>query len=69
MTSRTFTAALLLAAGAWLAAAPAPAQDLKVRPGTSAVQGAAGSLQGVAAPAPILGPHVAPGFSPPRFSA
>ena len=60
--------ALLIAAGAWLVAGPAPAQELKVRPGTSAVEGAPGALQDVRAPAPILGPRVAPGFSPPRFN-
>ena len=67
MASRTFMA-LVMAAGAWLAAGPALAQELMVRPGTSAVEGAPGSLQDVAAPAPILGPQVAPGFSPPRFN-
>ena len=60
--------ALLIAAGALLAAGPAPAQELKVRPGTSAVEGASGSLQDVDAPVPILGPRIAPGFSPPRFN-
>ena len=60
--------ALLIAAGAWLAAGPALAQELKVRPGTSAAEGAPGSLRDVHAPAPILGPRVAPGFSPPRFN-
>jgi hypothetical protein len=65
MASRTLTA-LLIAAGAWLAASPALAQDLKLRAGTDRVEGAPGSLQDVAAPAPILGPRVASGFSPPR---
>ena len=60
--------ALLIAAGALLAASPALAQELKVRPGTSAVEGVPGSLQDERAPAPILGPRVAPGFSPPRFN-
>ena len=60
--------ALLLAAGACLAAGSALAQDLKLRPGTDRVQGAPGSLQDVAVPAPILGPQVKPGFSPPRFN-
>ena len=60
--------ALLIAAGALLAASPALAQELKVRPGTSAVEGAPGSLQDVGAPVPILGPRVVPGFSPPRFN-
>jgi hypothetical protein len=68
MASRTFAGLLLMAAGAWLAANPAPAQDLRLRPGTDRVEGAPGSLQDVAAPAPILGPRVAPGFSPPRFN-
>ena len=36
MASRTFTA-LMIAAGAWLAAGPALAQDLKLRPGTDRV--------------------------------
>jgi hypothetical protein len=67
MASRTFTA-LLMAASAWLAADPALAQALKVRPGTESVEGAPGSLQNVAAPAPILGPRVAPGFVAPRFN-
>jgi hypothetical protein len=67
MALRTFTA-LLMVAGAWLAAGSALGQELKVRPGTSAVAGAPGALQDVAAPAPILGPRVAPGFSPPRFN-
>ena len=67
MASRTFTA-LLMAAGAWLAAGSALAQELKVRPGTELVEGAPGSLQDVPAPAPILGPRIAPGFSPPRFN-
>jgi hypothetical protein len=67
MASHAFTA-LLLAATACLAAEPALAQQLELRPGTGNVQGAAGSLQNVAAPAPILGPHLAPGFSPPRFN-
>lgn len=66
MRSRAFTA-LLMAAGACIAAGPALSQDLKVRPGTGAVEGAPGSLQDVAAPAPIVGPQIAPGFSPPRF--
>ncbi|HEY8573472.1 hypothetical protein [Phenylobacterium sp.] len=66
MSSRIFTA--LLIAGAWLAAGPALGQELKVRPGTAAVEGAPGSLQDVPAPAPILGPRLAPGFSPPRFN-
>ncbi|MFL5298494.1 MAG: hypothetical protein ACJ798_19115 [Phenylobacterium sp.] len=68
MASGAFTGLLLLAAGAWLAASPALAQDLKVRPGTDRVEGASGSLQAVAAPAPVLGPRIAPGFSPPRFN-
>jgi hypothetical protein len=67
MASRTFTA-LLMAASAWALASPVLAQELKVRPGTGAVEGAPGSLQDVAAPAPILGPRIAPGFSPPRFN-
>ncbi len=67
MAWRAFTA-LLMAAGVWLAAAPTQAQELKVRPGTGSVEGAPGSLQDVPAPAPILGPRVAPGFSPPRFN-
>ncbi|MDB5453381.1 MAG: hypothetical protein JWO33_1959 [Caulobacteraceae bacterium] len=67
MASHRF-AALLMAASAWLAADPALAQTLKVRPGTGAVEGAPGSLQDVTAPAPILGPKVAPGFKPPRFN-
>src|SRR5690349_10093138 len=73
MASRTFTGLLMIAAGAWLAAGPVLAQDLKpqdlkLRPGTDRVEGAPGSLQDVAAPAPILGPRLAPGFSPPRFN-
>jgi len=56
-----------MAASACLAAGPALAQDLQLRPGTDDVEGAPGSLQDVAAPAPILGPRLAPGFSPPRF--
>ena len=67
MAWRTFTA-LLMAASAWLAAGSAPAQELKVRPGTGSVEGPPGSLQDVPAPAPILGPRLAPGFSPPRFN-
>ena len=67
MASRSFTV-LLMAATTWLAAGPALAQDLKVRPGTGSVEAAPGSLQDVAAPAPILGPRVARGFSPPRFN-
>jgi hypothetical protein len=62
--------ALLIAASAMLAAAPTLAQApaLKVRPGTGTVQGAAGSLQDVAAPAPVLGPKIEAGFKPPRFN-
>ena len=67
MASLRFTA-LVLAAGAWLATGPALAQELKVRPGTAAVEAPPGSLQDVPAPPPILGPRVAPGFSPPRFN-
>jgi hypothetical protein len=67
MAWRTFTL-LSIAAGAWLAAGPTLAQELKVRPGTGSVEAAPGSLQDVPAPAPILGPRVAPGFSPPRFN-
>ena len=67
MRSSTFTA-LLMAAGVCLAVTPALAQDLKVRPGTDRVEGAPGSLQDVAAPAPILGPRLSPAFSPPRFN-
>ncbi len=67
MASRTLTA-LLIALGAWLTVGPTQAQELKVRPGTSAAEGAPGSLQDVRAPAPIFGPRVAPGFSPPRFN-
>ena len=67
MASLRFTA-LLIAAGACLAAGPALAQELKVRPGTSAVEGAPGSLQDVPAPAPVLGPRLAPGFVAPRFN-
>ena len=65
MASRSFTALLI---GAWLAGGPALAQELKVRPGTGSVEGAPGSLQDVPAPAPVLGPRIAPGFSPPRFN-
>jgi hypothetical protein len=57
-----------MAAAAWVAAGPALAQELKVRPGTGAVEGAAGSLQDVAASAPVLGPHVEAGYKPPRFN-
>ena len=32
------------------------------------MEGAPGALQDVSAPAPILGPRLAPGFSPPRFN-
>ena len=67
MASHRFTA-LVMAAGAWLAAGSAQAQALNVRPGTSAAEGAPGALQDVSAPAPILGPRLAPGFSPPRFN-
>jgi len=67
MTSRALTA-LLLSAGAALAAGPALSQDLQVRPGTANVQGAPGALQDVAAPAPIQGPKLAPRYSPPRFN-
>jgi len=67
MASLRWTA-LLLAAGVWLAADAALAQELRVRPGTSAVEGVPGSLQDAPAPAPVLGPRVAPGFSPPRFN-
>jgi hypothetical protein len=67
MASRIFTA-LLMAASAWVAASPALAQELKVRPGTGAVEAAPGSLQDAPAPAPVLGPRVEAGFSPPRFN-
>ena len=67
MTSRHF-AALLLTASACLAAGPALAQDLKVRAGTQAVEGAPGSLQNVAAPAPVFGPKIVAGFKPPLFN-
>ena len=67
MARRTFRA-LLVAASTWLAVGPALAQDLKVRPGTGSVEAAPGSLQDVPAPAPILGPRVAPGFVAPRFN-
>ncbi len=67
MASRGF-AVLMMAACSWLAAGPGAAQTIKVRPGTGAVEGAPGSLQDVPAPKPILGPRIAPGFSPPRFA-
>ncbi|HEY0435061.1 MAG TPA: hypothetical protein VGC92_00360 [Phenylobacterium sp.] len=67
MASLRFTA-LLIAAGACLAAGPALAQELKVRPGTGSVEAAPGSLQDAPAPAPILGPRLAPSFKPPRFN-
>ncbi len=60
--------ALLAAASALVAASPALAQGLKVRPGTEVVEGPAGSLQDVAAPAPILGPKIVAGFKPPLFN-
>ena len=44
MASLGFTA-LLIAAGACFAAGPALAQELKVRPGTSAVAGAPGGCR------------------------
>ena len=67
MASRSFTV-LLMAAATWLAAGPALAQDLRVRPGTGSVEAAPGSLQDVPAPAPVLGPRVSPGFVAPRFN-
>jgi hypothetical protein len=67
MATRKLTV-LFLAATALLAAGPALAQELKVRPGTGAVEGAPGSLQDAPAPAPIFGPRIAPGFKPPLFN-
>ena len=67
MASRRFTV-LLMAATTWLAAGPALAQDLKVRPGTGSVEAPPGSLQDLPAPAPSLGPRVSPGFVAPRFN-
>jgi hypothetical protein len=67
MAPRAFIA-VLAASSALLTAVPALGQELRLRPGTDDVEGAPGSLQDVQAPAPILGPRLAPGFSPPRFN-
>jgi hypothetical protein len=66
--SSTSLTGILLAAGAMLAAGPALAQELELRPGTDNVQGEPGSLENVSAPAPIFGPVVEPGYVPPRYN-